>query len=410
MPCDYLNPIETPENLGFSKQRLARIGKWLREYVNSGKLPFGVVKIIRDGHVVYSDLYGMRDVERSIPVIHDGLYRIYSMTKPITTVAAMSLYEEGYFMLDDPVAEYLPEFLEMEIYKSGSYESMNLVKPKGRITIRQLMNHTSGLTYGAFDPSPVGRAMRRAKVDFAQRGESLAAVVERLAPIPLCFEPGTRWNYGVSTDVLGRMIEVISGKSLEQVLEDRIFKPLKMLDTSFAVPEDKLDRLSSLYARTDKEPIKLVEDAEGSIFRSPVKMQSGGGGLLSTVGDYVRFIEMLRKGGELEGERVLGRKTVDFMMMNHLPGDMESMGQATFSEMPMAGIGFGLGGAVLLDPTRAQILGSIGEFTWGGMASTAFWVDKLEKISVVFMTQLMPSSSYPIRRELRVLVYQALVD
>jgi len=410
MSFNHQAPLEKPEKVGFSAGRLARLGPWLRAYVDDGKLPFGAVTVMRKGMVAYSDLYGDRDVETGSPAISDGLYRIYSMTKPITTVAAMSLYEEGRFMLDDPIGVYLPELACQKVYASGPFEDMELTDPETPVTPRNLLNHTAGFTYGIFDPSPVGRAMRRAKADFSNRDESVAEVVARLAKVPLCFQPGTRWNYGVSTDVLGRLVEVVAGKPLEDVFRERIFEPLGMSDTFFGVPDDKLERFCQLYTRTDENSLKLLDASDNSRFRAPTDMHSGGGGLVSSMADYLRFVEMLRQGGSLGRARVLGRKTVELMMLNHLPGDMASMGQATFSEMPMTGIGFGLGGAILLDPAKAQILGSTGEFTWGGMASTAFWIDRTEEISVVFMTQLIPSSSYPIRRELRVLVYQALAD
>jgi CubicO group peptidase (beta-lactamase class C family) len=410
MPFDDLSAISKPADVGLCPDRLARLGPWLRRYVDEGKLPFASVAVMRKGEIAYADHYGSRDIEAGIPVITDGLYRIYSMSKLITTVAAMSLYEEGRFMLDDPIGAFLPELADQKVYVSGPFEDMELVKPNSPVTVRQLMNHTAGFTYGIFDPGPVGRAMRRAKADFSTPGETLAEVTARLGDVPLCFHPGTQWNYGVSTDVLGRFIEVVAGKPFEAVLAERIFEPLGMTDTFFGVPDDKLDRFCALYAKTDEDPLKLIENAAESRFRAPATMHSGGGGLVSSMADYLRFVEMLRRGGALADARVLGRKTVELMMLNHLPGDMASMGQATFSEMPMSGIGFGLGGAVLLDPTKAQILGSPGEFTWGGMASTAFWIDRAEEISVVLMTQLIPSSSYPIRRELRVLVYQALVD
>lgn len=410
MPFDDLAAIAKPAKVGFCPDRLARLGPWLRRYVDDGKLPFASLAVMRKGEIAFSDHYGLRDIEAGSPVISDGLYRIYSMSKLITTVAAMSLYEEGRFMLDDPIGAFLPELADQKVYISGPFEDMKLATPESPATVRQLMNHTAGFTYGLFDPSPVGRAMRRAKADFSTAGETLADVVKRLGDVPLCFHPGTRWNYGVSTDVLGRFVEVVAGKPFEDVLAERIFEPLGMSDTFFGVPDDKLDRFCALYTKTDENPLKLIESAADSRFRAPSTMNSGGGGLVSSMADYLRFIEMVRRGGALGDVRVLGRKTVELMMLNHLPGDMASMGQATFSEMPMTGIGFGLGGAVMLDPTRAQILGSPGEFTWGGMASTAFWIDRAEEISVTFMTQLIPSSSYPIRRELRVLVYQALVD
>jgi CubicO group peptidase (beta-lactamase class C family) len=401
---------QQPEQVGFCPHRLARITPWLENYVDDGKLPFGNVVVMRKNKVAYSHLYGLRDVEKENPAIEDGLYRIYSMSKLITTVVAMSLFESGELMLDDPISMYIPRFLNQKVYLSGGFDQMELTDLDTPMTIHHLMNHTSGLTYGAFDPGPIGRAMRKAKIDFGDTKETIEKLVNRLAETPLCFQPGTRWQYGVSTDVLGRIIEVITGKSLETVFKERVFDPLKMSDTFFSVPDDKVNRFCALYAKTNENLLKKLEDAENSRFRNPVFMNSGGGGLVSSMNDYIRFIEMIRGLGKLDGVRVLGRKTVAFMMRNHLPGDMASMGQKTFSEMPMTGIGFGLGGAVLLDPVKAQILGSEGEFTWGGVASTAFWIDPVEEISVVFMTQLIPSSTYPIRRELRVLVYQALID
>ena len=399
-----------PGNLGFCPRRLARITPWLEDYVNERKLPFAAVVVMRRGEVAYSSRYGNRDIEKQLPVLDDGLYRIYSMSKLITTVAALSLFESGSLMLDDPITKYLPNFADQKVYSNGDFENMELIDLISPITIHQLMNHTSGFTYGAFDPGPVGRALRKAKIDFGKTNEKLEDLVQRLSTTPLCFQPGSSWRYGVSTDVLGRIIEVITGRDLEGVLRERIFDPLKMTDTSFSVPDDKVSKFCALYTRTTENPLKKLEDAESSGFRKPVIMNSGGGGLVSSMRDYVRFVEMIRRLGELDGERILGRKTVNFMMRNHLPGDMASMGQKTFSEMPMTGVGFGLGGAVLLDPVKSEIIGSEGEFTWGGVASTAFWIDPMEDISVVFMTQLIPSSSYPIRRELRVLVYQALTD
>lgn len=410
MPFDDPAPPADPAALGFSAARLARIGGWMRRYVDEGRLPFAAVAVLRRGRAAYTDLYGRRDIEAGAPAIADGLYRVYSMTKPVTTVAAMSLFEEGRLMLDAPVEAFLPELADRRVYVSGPYEAMETVPAAEPMTVRHLMTHTSGLTYGLFDPTPVGRAMRRAKADFGRPDETLADGVRRLAGVPLCFQPGTRWNYGVSTDVLGRVVEVVAGKPLEDVFRERIFGPLGMDDTFFGAPADKRGRFCALYAKTEEEPLKLVENAADSRFNAPVAMHSGGGGLVSSMADYIRFAEMLRRGGALAGARVLGRKTVELMLMNHLPGDMASMGQSSFSEMPMTGIGFGLGGSVLLDPARAQILGSPGEFSWGGMASTGFWIDRAEEMTVVFMTQLVPSSSYPLRRELRILAYQALED
>ena len=410
MAAEFLSEEFKRGSAGFCPARLKRISPWLKRYVDEKKLPFAHVAVLRKGQLAYSDFYGARDIEAGSPVVEDGIYRIYSMTKLVTTVAALALYEKGAFQLDDPVDKFVDEFKDARVFVSGRKDSINSVEAETPMTIRQLMNHTSGLTYGAFDPGPVGQLMRSGKIDFGNLEANLGDTVRRLASIPLCFQPGSQWRYGVSTDVLGYVVEVVTGKPLLQVFDELIFKPLNMNDTFFQVPINKVKKFCSLYTRTTSESLKLLECAESSRFCKPVNMYSGGGGLISSMRDYLVFLEMIRCGGRYDDVQILGRKTVELMLRNHLPGDMASMGQPTFSEMPMEGIGFGLGGAILLDPAKAQILGSEGEFTWGGMASTAFWIDPKEELSVVFMTQLIPSSCYPIRRELRVLVYQALVD
>ena len=410
MAVEFLSEEFKRGSAGFCPARLKRISPWLKRYVDEKKLPFAHVAVLRKGQLAYSDFYGARDIEVGSPVVENGIYRIYSMTKLVTTVVALALYEKGAFQLDDPVDKFVDEFKDARVFVSGRKDSINSVEAETPMTIRQLMNHTSGLTYGAFDPGPVGQLMRSGKIDFGNLQANLGDTVRRLASIPLCFQPGSQWRYGVSTDVLGYVIEVVTGKTLLQVFDELIFKPLNMNDTFFEVPINKVKKFCSLYTRTKSESLKLLECAGSSRFCKPVNMYSGGGGLISSMRDYLVFLEMIRCGGRYDDAQILGRKTVELMLRNHLPGDMASMGQPTFSEMPMEGIGFGLGGAILLDPAKAQILGSEGEFTWGGMASTAFWIDPKEELSVVFMTQLIPSSCYPIRRELRVLVYQALVD
>jgi len=410
MAAEFLSEEFKHGPAGFCPARLTRISPWLKRYVDEKKLPFAHVAVLRKGQLAYSNCYGVRDIEEGSPILEDGIYRIYSMTKLVTTVAALALYEKGAFQLDDPVDKFVDEFRDARVFISGRKDSINSVEAETPMTIRQLMNHTSGLTYGAFDPGPVGQLMRSGKIDFGNLQANLGDTVRRLASIPLCFQPGSQWRYGVSTDVLGYVIEVVTGKTLLQVFDELIFKPLNMNDTFFEVPINKVKKFCSLYTRTKSESLKLLECAGSSRFCKPVNMYSGGGGLISSMRDYLVFLEMIRCGGRYDDAQILGRKTVELMLRNHLSGDMASMGQPTFSEMPMEGIGFGLGGAILLDPAKAQILGSEGEFTWGGMASTAFWIDPKEELSVVFMTQLIPSSCYPIRRELRVLVYQALVD
>ena len=410
MAAEFLSEEFKRGSAGFCPARLKRISPWLKRYVDEKKLPFAHVAVLRKGQLAYSDFYGARDIEVGSPVVENGIYRIYSMTKLVTTVVALALYEKGAFQLDDPVDKFVDEFKDARVFVSGRKDSINSVEAETPMTIRQLMNHTSGLTYGAFDPGPVGQLMRSGKIDFGNLQANLGDTVRRLASIPLCFQPGSQWRYGVSTDVLGYVVEVVTGKPLLQVFDELIFKPLNMNDTFFQVPLNKVKKFCSLYTRTKRESLKLLECAASSGFCKTVNMYSGGGGLISSMRDYLVFLEMIRCGGRYDDAQILGRKTVELMLRNHLSGDMASMGQPTFSEMPMEGIGFGLGGAILLDPAKAQILGSEGEFTWGGMASTAFWIDPKEELSVVFMTQLIPSSCYPIRRELRVLVYQALVD
>jgi CubicO group peptidase (beta-lactamase class C family) len=400
-----------PLALGFAPDRLARLSAWMRRYVDAGKVPYLTTLIARDGEIAFLDACGSGDPDNQAPTPPvDHIARFYSMTKPITTVAAMTLLEEGLLQLDDPVARYIPEFADTRVYVSGPYSDMKTEPQQSPMTVRHLMTHTAGLTYGLFDPGPVGEAYRRTPVNFGASKGSLAEMAVAAASVPLCFQPGTRWTYSVATDVLGRVVEVVAGKPLDQVFKERILGPLGMVDTAFGVPADKAGRMVACYEKTASVLMKRVDGGGNSRFSGTPAIFSGGGGLVSTIPDYLRFLEMLRRGGALGGTRVLGRKTVDLMMANHLPGDIASMGVATFSEMPMVGLGFGLGGSILLDPAKAQVLGSEGEFAWGGLASTGFWVDRAEGISAIIVTQLMPSSSWPIRRELRNLVYQALVD
>jgi len=391
-------------SLGFEPDRLARIGGWMDGYVKAARLPYAMTAVLRGGEIAYLDARAPKT-----PPAVDHLNRIYSMTKPITTVAALTLYEEGRFQLEDPISKFLPEFTEPRVLMPGSGGARLSRPAEVPIMIRHLMTHTAGFTYGFADPGPIGEAYREHDVNFHPRDEDLASVVARAAQLPLCFEPGSQWRYSIATDILGRLVEVIAGKPLGAVLEERVLGPLAMKDTQFGVPKGKARRLVDCYVKTPEGGMRLEDDRRKSKFLGTPKIQSGGGGLISTLPDYLRFCEMLRRGGTLDGTRILGRKTVDLMMSNHLPGDIASMGTATHSEMPMAGMGFGLGGSILLDPAQGQIIGSAGEFAWGGVASTGFWIDRAEDLSVVFLTQLTPSSSWPLRRELRVLVYQALV-
>ena len=399
-----------PEDVGLSTPHLGRITRWMRHWVDSGRLPGLLVAVVRDDRLAWFETHGYRDVENGRAVEPDTIYRIYSMTKPITTVAALMLYEEGRFQLDDPVADFIPAFADTRVFASGDAETYTTVPLERPITVHDLMIHTSGLTYGFQHEHAVDALYRKRRIEFNANVGPLADLAEAAATQPLVFQPGTRWNYSVSTDVLGRLVEIWSGVPLDAFFADRIFGPLGMRDTGFQVPEGQGHRLASNYVRrTDGDGLALADPGGDSRFLEPAATLSGGGGLVSTAADYLRFMRMLRGRGVLEGARVLGRKSVELMTMNHLPGDLVDMGRPRFAEMPFAGVGFGLGVSVLLDPAKARILGSPGEYAWGGMASTTFWIDPAEDLMVLLLTQLMPSSAYPIRRELRVLTYQALL-
>ena len=405
-------PLVAPEQVGLSAQRLARIGTWMKGWVDSGKLPGVTVCVMRKGQLAFAETYGKMDVERNKPVRPDTIFRIYSMTKPLTSTAIMMLYEEGRFQLDDPISKFVPAFANQRVFVGGSRGKIDTVPAERDITFRDLLTHTSGLTYGMMETNAVD-AMYRAKeggVDFQTSTATLKDVVERAAALPLIAQPGKAWNYSISTDVLGYLVEVISGQPFEKFLVEKVIKPLGMVDTDFHVPKEKHDRFAANYGAGSGGRLSLLDDPGKSPYLAPRTVNSGGGGLVSTASDYLRFCKFVLNKGCIDGVRLLGRKTVELMTSNHLKGDMGDMGAPRFSESTYLGIGFGLGFSVMIDPAKAQILGTKGEFAWGGAASTAFWCDPAEDMAVVLLTQLMPSSTYPLRRELRVLTYQAIVD
>jgi CubicO group peptidase (beta-lactamase class C family) len=382
----------------------------MREQVSGGRLAGIEVMISRRGQTAFHRCHGKRDLARNADATPDTIYRIYSMTKPLTAVAAMMLYEEGRFQLDDPVTRFLPAFAGQRVFTGGGYGAA-MTEPAVRdIAFRDLLTHTSGLTYGFMQATPVDAMYRAQKIEFPGGEEPLGASVERLAGMPLVAQPGTEWNYSVASDVLGHLVAVLSGQPFEVFLRERVLGPLEMADTDFFVAPGKVGRFAANYEKGPEGKPRLIDDPEKSRFLAPPVAPSGGGGLVGTARDYMRFCRMLLAGGVSGSERLLGRKTVELMTMNHLDGDMAAMGQPRFAESNYHGIGFGLGFSVVLDPARAQIVGSAGECAWGGVASTAFWIDPKEDLAVVMMTQLTPSSTYPVRRELRVAVYQALVD
>ncbi len=405
--ADYSRP-----STGFDTARLARIEPFVKEnYLDNGKLPNAQVLVAHRGEIAHFSSQG--NAREGGKAIDEGsLFRIASMTKPVTSIAFMMLLEEGKVALDTPVHRVLSEFRELGVYNGGGGGVPFVTKPLSRpMLMLDLLRHTSGLTYGFQNRSNIDLAMREGKFENWHGNLDLDGFSAALGKLPLEFSPGDEWNYSVSTDVLGAVIQRLEGKSLDQVFADRIFGPLGMSDTSFAVPESKVDRLTDCYTFVPgKGRVMYDRGAESAWSRSP-KLLSGGGGLVSTALDYHRFCRMLLGHGELDGVRIVGRKTLELMTMNHLPGgsDLAAMSRSLFSEAANAGTGFGLGFAVNLDPARSMVMGSAGEFYWGGMFSTAFFVDPVEQVTMVFMTQLSPSSVYPIRRELKTLIYSALL-
>jgi CubicO group peptidase (beta-lactamase class C family) len=399
-----------PEQVGLSSERLARVNDWAQRLVDDGKLAGIITMVARHGQLAHFNICGLADIKRETRMAPDTIFRFYSMTKPLTSTAIMMLYEEGRFQLDDPITRFLPCFKDMRVFAGGMRGKIETVPAERDITFRDLLSHTSGLTYGFMEATPVDAQYRDRGVDFQSPDKTLGEVVEIAADIPLIAQPGAEWNYSISTDVLGHLVAVISGKPFDQFLRERVTGPLGMVDTEFHVPADKISRFAANYTSMPDGRLMLIDDPEKSVFGKPRNICSGGGGLVSTATDYMRFCRMMLNKGELDGVRLLGRKTVELMTTNHLRGDMADMGQARFSESSYYGIGFGLGFSVMLDPAKAQILGTPGEYAWGGAASTAFWIDPVEDMAVIMLTQLMPSSTYPIRRELRVLTYQAIVD
>ncbi len=426
--------LTAPENVGLSGARLERLAGHFNRCVDAGKIPGYLVLVARRGKAAYLHRYGLRDVEAGRPVETDTIFRIYSMTKPITSVGVMMLYERGLLQLDDPASAFISGFDRLEVFESGDATSYQTVPAEREMTIRDLLTHTSGLTYGHLFAHPLDEIYRQRRF-FEDPDMTLADLAGHLSALPLLFSPGSRWNYSVATDVLGHIIEVISGQSLDRFFSAEIFEPLGMTDTGFCVAAEQVDRFAANYERRE-DGFRLIDKPRESSYLQLPKLHSGGGGLVSTASDYLRFCWMLLNKGGLDGARILGRKTVELMTANHLPdhADLTGMGYMLYSETrpeaigmglgarhnlrrggPRAqtrhdGVGFGLGGSVLLDPAAAQILASPGEFAWGGAASTFFCVDPLEDMALIFLTQLMPSSSYPIRRELRVLANQAIID
>jgi len=412
-----VNPVDA----GFNERQLERITEHLQyRYIDAGRIAGCQVAVARHGHVGYFRSFGFRDIERSLPVEEDSIWRIYSMTKPITGVALMTLYERGMFQLSDPVTRFIPQWRDLKVRERAADGTEQLVRPRRPMTVRDLMMHMSGLGFGGgrtlqdvFSASSVGRGSGFTPGLMRGSGATLESMVEQYAGYPLEFHPGTHWLYSVSTDICARLVEIMSGQRFDDYLRQTIFEPLGMSDTGFVVPDDKVDRFAACYRRDSSKRLVLLDDPQRSGYREEPSFLSGGGGLVSTITDYLRFCQMLLGGGELDGVRILGRKTVELMASNHLPGDGDLQSVAWpggYGEVGFAGTGFGLTVAVAKGPALTQVIGSPGEFMWGGAASTIFWVDPAEDLTVVFMTQLIPSGTFNFRGQLKTLVYPAITD
>lgn len=411
---DRRNRYRDPMTYTLSPDRLDRISAWAQRYVDSGRLAGLSVLIRQHGAEVFYTQSGQRDRETGVPFKRDTVARIYSMTKPITSLILMMLVEEGRLHLDAPLSRFLPGFATPRALRPGA-TSIDDTAPCAVPTLHDLLTHRAGFSY-PFNPGILPEAMAELDLIFAPGHASLAARCDALATLPLAFAPRARWEYSVSIDIIGRVIEVVTGAPLDAVFADRVLKPLNMTETGFTVPDSALARFATLYsplqgdamdlnvAAAADADLRVVDVAAQSPFRRTTCF-SGGGGLVSTIDDYMVFVEALRSGGA----GLVSPSTLRFMLSNHLPGDIASLGPASFAEQPMDGMGFGLGGAVVLDPARTRVPSSAGDFSWGGMASTFFWIDRQNDISTVLFTQLSPSSSTPARAELKALVHSALV-
>jgi CubicO group peptidase (beta-lactamase class C family) len=408
------------EQLGFSTERLARIDKHLQAYIDRGYLAGINALILHKGQIAYERSFGAQAMNAA-PMNSESIFRIYSMTKPITSVAALMLLEEGKFMLEDPVAKYLPTFKNTKVCKTSEHLGLKLETQQTPMTIQHLLTHMAGLSYGWFQDTPVDQLYRDLNIN--PRDVTLKAFVEMLADLPLVFQPGTHWRYSHSVDVLAHLIEVVADEPIEDFLEHRIFKPLGMKDTSFRVSSEQIEHLTSVYCPVENfefgtdfstipqgSPVYPIDTPQNSGFIDhPVLVSgmSGGGGLVSTITDYARFAQMLLNKGQFEGTQILGRKTVELMTLNHVPAHLRPL---EIGGTPIAGYGFGLGVEVLEDVARSARHGSVGSHGWGGAAMTNYWVDSVEDMVGIIMTQFMPSDFYPLTKEFRILAYQALVD
>ena len=412
-----------PESVGLSSARLRKLDQVMTDrYVGGGYLPGLLTMVWRKGQLAHVGASGHMDLERDKPMREDAIFRIYSMSKPITSVALMMLVEEGLLGLDDAVFTHIPSFRSLGVYQSGmptllANQPPQFItsRPERHMKVADLVTHTSGLTYGFMMRTAVDAAYRKAKVNAFDTEGGLEGMIDQLAQIPLEFSPGTRWNYSVSIDVMGYLVQKLSGMSFGEFLRTRLFQPLGMNDTAFYCPPEKLDRFCSCYQPGDGgRGLKLQDDAGKSTYAAPPKLEAGGGGLVSTAHDYMRFCRLMLNGGTLDGVQILSPKTVQLFSLNHLPEGRDLVSMAppgAFSESGYDGIGFSIGCGVNVDVAKTRLPGSTGEYFWGGAASTAFWIDPKEDLTVVFMTQVMGTDArLTLRRDLRTLVYSAMTE
>jgi CubicO group peptidase (beta-lactamase class C family) len=393
-----------PEEIGFSSDRLERVNSVMQQYVGERRMAGIVTLVARHNRVAHCAIFGWQDIETKKPMAFDTIFRIYSMTKPITSVALMMLFERGLVRLADPVSRFIPAFNKAKVLDREG----RLIDLNREITVHDLLTHTSGLSYGEYETDLFDDAIDENELYRAEI--TLAEFVLRLVELPLINQPGERWYYSAATDVVGFLIELIADMSLAEFFEQEIFKPLGMLDTGFIVPENKVDRLATLYSADEDGALNVASNEPDSDYSERTRLHTGGHGLVSTAADYLRFAQLVLNKGELDGVRLLGRKTVELMTMNHLPPALLPMHYNGILDEPVHGIGFGLGFNVIVDVAQSGTIGSAGDHGWGGNAETYFWVSPKEQLIAILMAQCIPSLTYPIRNEFRTLVYQALVD
>ncbi len=396
--------LSDPGKIGFSAERLERINSLTSRYVNSGKLAGIVTCVARRGQTVHFDKAGCQDIKSRSPMELGTIFRIYSMTKPVTCAALMMLYEESLFNLRDHVSKFIPTFKEVKVMTEGGV----LVEPLRPITIQDLMRHTAGLSYGGYEDSNSAVDKLYDKADLFNPGLTNQEITTRIAGLPLMFHPGEKWHYSMATDVAGHLVELLSGQPLADFMKDRIFDPLGMVDTAFLIEPEKLGRFATLYGKIPDDDLGILDEPATSEYSPPIVTHAGGHGLVSTAADYLRFAQCILNKGQLEGVRLLGPRTVALMTCNHLPADLLPI--AFEGTEPMLGMGYGLGFGVMLDVAQTGFMGSVGDYSWGGHAETYFWIDPQEELVAILMAQYMPSMTYPIRQEFRTAVYQAMID